>query len=104
MKKRDLLIQLFGDRSQTRILNFILTEMSFFDYSITDIAKLTGVTKPTVYAIFPIFEKMGLVKKTREVGNAIMYVANKDSPIYKSLQKFILESYAEEKGLEEVLA
>ena len=65
---------------------------------------MTGVTKPTVYAIFPIFEKMGLVKKTREVGNAIMYMANKNSPIYKSLQKFILESYAEEKELKEVLA
>ena len=59
--------------------------MSFFDYSITNITKLTGLTKPTVYSIFPIFEKIGLVKKTRTVGNAIMYEANKNSPIYKNL-------------------
>ena len=103
MKNQDLIVQLFGDRPQTRILNFILTEMSFFDYSITDIAKLTGITKPTVYAIFHVFEKMGLVKKTREVGNAIMYMANKDSPIYKSLQKFILESSINEREIKEAL-
>ena len=102
MKKQDILIELFGDRPQIKILNFILNEMSFFDYSITDITKLTGLTKPTVYPIFQAFEKIGLVKKTRTVGNAIMYEASKNSLIYKNLQKFILESCISEKV--EVLA
>ncbi len=92
MKPITILSKIFGNASQIRILNFILTEMSFFDYSITDITKKTGLTKPTVYTIFPGFERIGLVKKTRTVGNAIMYQANKESPIYQNLQKFVLES------------
>ena len=66
-------IETFGDTPRIRILNFLLCEGKYFDYSLTDIMKNSSVSWHTLKEIFPQLLGMGIVKKTRKVGRATMY-------------------------------
>lgn len=82
--------KIFGDSSVAKVLDF-LTLYREFDYSLTDIAKYSGVAWTTLYRIWPPLETYGIVKKTREIGRAKMYKLNPDSEIAKLVKKLAVE-------------
>ena len=74
-----------GNTPINRVLNFLVINEDY-DYSLTDIAKNAKVGYATLYLFWEKFEKAGIVKQTRFVGKAKMFVLNKKNPI---VQKFI---------------
>ena len=65
--------------------------MKSFDYSISDISKISGVGFKTTLNIIHKLEDQGVLKRTRKVGNAILYKLNPDSAQAKSIGKLALE-------------
>ena len=85
-----MLMDLFGDYPQVRVLDFLVESRSF-DYSLTDIARMSNVARPTLYAMIEDLMELEIIKETRRAGNARMFALNKENAIVKSLTKFDLE-------------
>lgn len=94
--------KLFSDSSIAKVLDF-LTLYRDFDYSKVEISRNSGVSWKTLYRIWPILEKYGLVVETRRIGRATLYKLNVDNPIARALQKLALQvaSFNAEKIAEE---
>ncbi len=71
---------------ESRILDHMIT-MKAFDYSITDIASLSGVGVKTALRIVRRLESDGVLLRTRNVGRAIMFKVNPGSERAKTLEK-----------------
>lgn len=70
--------------SESKILDHIVT-MKGFDYSISDISRISGVNFKTTLNIIHKLEEQEVIKKTRTVGKAIMYQLNLGSAQAKSI-------------------
>ena len=73
-----------------------------FDYSKTDIAKGSGLSRTTLFKVWPWLEALELITATRTVGQAKMYRLNKQSPIAKKLMELddaISEYFAQKRCL-----
>ncbi|HEV8359867.1 MAG TPA: winged helix-turn-helix domain-containing protein [Candidatus Thermoplasmatota archaeon] len=75
---------MFGDAPSARILDF-LAEHAEFDYNISELAKHSGVARPTVYKVVADFLKKGLLVETRKVGNSQLYQLNLESEVVQQL-------------------
>ena len=76
--------------SISKILDHMIA-MSEFDYSITDISNTSGVGfKTTLNAVHKL-EERGVLKRTRQVGNAILYKMNPDSAQAKLITSLAFE-------------
>ena len=64
--------------STSKILDFLAT-FKDWDYSISDIAKNSGISFKTAFNEIKSLEEQGAVSKTRTVGKAIMYKLNLES-------------------------
>lgn len=64
--------------STSKILDFLAT-FKDWDYSVSDIAKKSGVSFKTALNEIKNLEQQGVVSRTRTVGKAIMYKLNLDS-------------------------
>jgi hypothetical protein len=97
--------RLFEDSSMAKLLDF-LTLYKDFDYPKTEISKNSGVSWKTLYRIWPLLEKYELVVKTRQIGRAILYKLNTESPIAKTLHTLALEiaTYDAQKIAQEEIA
>ena len=76
--------------SESRILDHMVT-MKDYDYSISDIAKISGVGFKTTLSIVHKLENQEVLTRTRNVGNAILYKLNPDSAQSKSISKLAFE-------------
>jgi len=95
--EKSIFISVLGDYPVIRVLNHLLVFREF-DYSLTDIARESGVAWSTLNLLWPNLEKKGLVIHTRNVGKAKMYRLNVKSKIVKDLMKFadaLVLDYAE---------
>ena len=81
---------IFGDSPQTKILDF-LADHPDFDYSISEIAKNSKVSRPTIYKIKDILLKKGLIIQTREQGGSPLYKLNIENKIVQVMLKFDFE-------------
>jgi len=81
---------IFGDSPQTKILDF-LADHPDYDYSISEIAKHSQVSRPTVYKIKDILLKKELIIHTREQGNSPLYKLNIDNKLVQVILKFDFE-------------
>src|SRR3989339_160807 len=77
-------IEVFGSSPLIKVLDFLMTYREF-DYSLSDIAKESGVGWNTLHSFFFKFVEKGIVKETRQVGRARLYKLNTDNPIAKKL-------------------
>ncbi len=84
--EKSIFIELFGNSPTIKILNHLLIFREF-DYSLTDIAKESGVAWSTLNILWPNLEEKQLVQHTRNVGKAKMYKLNTNNEI---VQKLIL--------------
>lgn len=76
--------------SRSKILDFLLTFRDF-DYSISDIAKNSGLSFKTGLNEVRKLEETGFVINSRNVGKAVMFKLNLDSPQVQHLSKMAME-------------
>lgn len=76
--------------SESRILDHMVT-MKDFDYSITDISRISGVGFKTTLGIVHKLEDQEVFLKTRNVGKANMYKLNLESTQSKYISNLAFE-------------
>lgn len=79
-----LFVKAFGDYPMIRVLDFLL-ENRTFNYSKSEIAENADVSRTTLDGLWEGVVAEKIIAKTREVGRAVMYKFNPDSPISKKL-------------------
>ncbi len=79
-----VLTETFGDTPLVRVLDFFLTFREF-DYSKSQVAAETGVSRITVDKIWPRLVKGGVLVMTRRVGRADVYKLDKANPRVQAL-------------------
>ena len=87
-----LLSELFGDCPQVKIVE-TFAENYEDTLSGPDIARMTGVTKATVYAHINKLLKEDIITKAKKVGKTQLYQFNSDNPkakIILMLERFIV--------------
>lgn len=80
MKLRSNFVTVFGDTPINRLWEFLVDSRGLFDYSMTDVSEAANISWNTLKEIFPRFVKQGIVKRTRTIGRATMYVLEEKHP------------------------
>lgn len=82
-----VLMELFGDTPKVRIVVALLSEpQPGYDYNISELAELAGVSRNTVYRHLPDLAEINVVQKTRTSGTD-RYELNRDHPVIESIEK-----------------
>jgi hypothetical protein len=76
--------------STSKVLDFLAT-FKDWDYSVSDIAKNSGISFKTALNEIKNLEQQGVLSRTRTVGKAIMYKLNLDSKQGFYIDKLIFE-------------
>ncbi len=84
METQSLFIEFMGDSPVIKILDYLLTERDL-DFSITDLAKNSGISRATLYRIWKHLIKNEIILPTRMIGLAKLYKLNKENPKIKKL-------------------
>lgn len=74
----------FGETPRNRLLDF-LGDHPTSDYTITEMAKKSGVSRPTIYEEIPELEETGLVVQTRKLGQSRLFKLNTDHPVVREV-------------------
>ncbi|HWG91254.1 MAG TPA: helix-turn-helix domain-containing protein [Candidatus Thermoplasmatota archaeon] len=77
-----MLTSVLGDHPEVRVLEFLSAHQEF-DYTITDLARHSGVSRPATYKVVSRFLKQGILRKTRKVGASQFYALAVESPLVK---------------------
>ena len=77
-------------------MDFLL-ENRFWDYTKTDIAKHSRLSRTQLYRIWENIVRARLVKESRKIGATTLYQTNLESPIMRMLEKLSL-TVADEKN------
>jgi len=83
--------EIFRNPDIFKVLKFLLVNEDF-DYSMTDIASLSGVGYSTLKLFWNKLVKEDIVIQTRTVGKAKMYKLNLDNPLVKKFRDFYWET------------
>ncbi len=87
MEDETLFIKFFGTKNPVlKVLDFLIDNEAF-DYSKADIAKGACISRATLFNIWHILEKNGIVIETREVGRAKTFKLNKANLIVKKFME-----------------
>jgi len=76
--------------STSKILDFLATFKNW-DYSVSDIAKNSGISFKTALNEIKNLEQQGVLSRTRTVGKAIMYKLNLESKQGFYIDKLVFE-------------
>ena len=83
-------VEMFGESPMVRVVDFFLM-YSGFDYSKSQVARETGVSRVTMEKIWGDLIRSGLIVKTRDMGRAGMYTLNVKNPRVRALVRFDLD-------------
>lgn len=72
----------------SRVLDFLLLNNKF-DYSATEISKLTEIPLRTLHRVLQNLVQQGLITDTGKVGNTTMYMLKTDSVLVQTLQQYL---------------
>ena len=86
MTNESIFIEIFGNNPVMKVLDFLIT-FQLFDYSLTEIAKNSGVGYSTLQTFWSNLEKYKMVIKTRRIGKSDLYKLNTNNPAVKQLLK-----------------
>jgi predicted AAA+ superfamily ATPase len=86
--------RLFEGVATAKMLDFLITAQEF-DYSETDIAKNSGISKKTVQREIHKLIEANLIKQVRPVGSAKMFQLNKPYRTALSAEKFAFDLASE---------
>ncbi len=78
-----LLMRYLGDTPNLRIIDFFLDNRS--DYSKKEILEGTGMSKTTLYKIWPNLEQLQVIIPKRKYGNTTLYALNRDNIFVKQI-------------------
>lgn len=84
LKEKSVFVEYFGDYPLIRVLDFLI-EGRDMDYSMTEIAKNSGVGWTAFSDIWPQMIKKEIVIFTRKIGNAKLFRLNIKNPWVKEL-------------------
>ncbi|MBS3128730.1 hypothetical protein J4410_06310 [Candidatus Woesearchaeota archaeon] len=84
MEEKSSFRLVFGDAPIVKVIDFFLDNREF-DYSLTDIAKNSDIGWSTLHLFWKEIVNLGIVVKTRKIGNAELYKLNIANPIVKKL-------------------
>ena len=90
-KIQSIFLSIFGDSPILKVMDFLIVNEDF-DYSMTDIASLSGVGYSTLKLFWMKLEENKIVKQTRVVGKAKMYRLDFANPIVKKFRDFYWET------------
>ncbi|MBU0532423.1 hypothetical protein KKB44_02925 [Candidatus Micrarchaeota archaeon] len=95
--EKSVFVQFLGDAPLIRVIDFLI-ENSIFDYTKTEIAENSRISRASLYNIWSTLERYELVTKTRKIGNTVLYKLNKENPVVQKLIELdlkISKEYAE---------
>ena len=84
MKTDSQFTALFGDAPQNQVLSFLFAHPDS-DYSKTELASLTRLSRPTIYQALEPLLRFDLVIVSRKIANTTLYRLNVDSVFVKTL-------------------
>lgn len=73
-----------GNTPKIKVLEFLI-EGRELDYSISDIAEGADIGRTTLFRLWNDFVELGIVKHTRDIGNAKLYILNMSNPFVKKM-------------------
>lgn len=82
-----MLADVFKNKEVVLVIDFML-DNPISEFSKTDIADGSLISRPTVYKVLPELEKLGVVISNRRFGRTELYKLNTGSRLVKSLLKF----------------
>jgi len=83
-EQSSVFVEYFGDYPLIRVLDFLILGRDI-DYSMTEIAKNSGVGWTAFSEIWPHLTRKGIVTFTRKIGNAKLFRLNTKNPWVKEL-------------------
>ena len=86
MEEKSVFVEYFGDYPQIRVLDFLILGRDM-DYSMSEIAKNSGVGWTAFSELWPHLVEREIVVFTRKIGNAKLYKLNVKNPWVKELIK-----------------
>jgi len=81
---------LFKSFAVIQIMDF-LTLYDGYEYTKSEIIENIGVSRRTLYEVWPILERFGLVKETKRIGRIALYTLNKENPIANKIDELSKE-------------
>ena len=76
-----------GDTPQNKVLSFLFSHHDF-DYSKSDLAKMTNLSRQTIYTALKPLLRFDLVIVTRRIANTTLYTLNMNSKPIKALLSY----------------
>ncbi|MEM3127059.1 MAG: hypothetical protein QW331_03250 [Candidatus Woesearchaeota archaeon] len=86
MEEKSVFVEYFGDYPLIRVLDFLI-EGRDIDYSMTEIARNSGVGWTAFSEIWPKLVEKQIVIRTRKIGNAKLFKLNTKNTWVKELIK-----------------
>ena len=83
-----LLMRYLGDTPNLRIIDFFLDNKS--DYSKKEILEGAGISKTTLYKVWPNLEQLQIIIPKRKYGNTTLYALNRDNIFVKQVMSMDL--------------
>ncbi|MBS3092342.1 hypothetical protein J4466_02885 [Candidatus Pacearchaeota archaeon] len=77
-------IRYVGDSPVSRILDFLIIGRDF-DYSLSDIARNSGVSWTTLYRVWPQLVENKIIIPTRVIGKAKLFRLNSQNEVVRNL-------------------
>lgn len=96
-KEKSAFIETFGESPIIKVLDFFLT-FDRIDYSKSQVAEETGVSRVTIEGVWNKLEKEKIIVETRVIGRARLFKLNNDGAVVKALKEFdfnLASAYAE---------
>jgi len=81
-----IFVKTFGNTPKIILLDFLL-DNDIFDYSKSEIAQHTGISRVTLDKYWDSFIKDKILVKSREIGRATLFKLNKANPTVKKLME-----------------
>ena len=91
LSRKSIFLSIFGDSPILRVLDFLVVNEDF-DYSMTDIARLSGVGYSTLKLFWAKLENENIIINTRAVGKSKMYKLNLTNLIIRKFRDFYWET------------
>ena len=84
MEEKSLLLSLTGELPLFKIIDFLL-ENKGMDFSKSEIAKGSAISRASLFNYWPEIEKHGIVAVTRQFGKAKLYTLNSKNSVVQRI-------------------
>lgn len=82
--EESIFVKTFGDTPRVRIWDFLLDNLSL-DFTKSEIARQTGISRATLDRIWPYLIKNKLIVESRKIGRALLFKVNKENKLMQMI-------------------